>query len=69
MKAVTGGMNDSEIAALATHYAAQAVAAPSRGTDTPAVAAPTLNLLHAHQVWRDELPDRVDPSAVEVVSL
>lgn len=55
------------LAAVTTQ--AQAQIAPSKGADTQVLAAPSLNLLHAHQVWRDELPDRVDPTAVDIVIL
>lgn len=48
---------------------APAQTAPAKAADTPGLPAPTLNLLQAHQVWRDELPDRLDPATVEVVIL
>ncbi|MDP2006842.1 MAG: hypothetical protein Q8K45_14290 [Rubrivivax sp.] len=55
------------LVAVAAQVPAQTV--PPKGADTPVLPASTLNLLHAHQVWRDELPDQVDPAALEVVFL
>ncbi len=57
------------LALLAVAVQAPAQTAAPKGADTPALAAPTLQLLQAHQVWRDELPDRIDPAAMEVVIL
>jgi hypothetical protein len=64
----------SLVAALALTLAAVAAPAaaqspPTAGAGAAVLPTATLNLLRAHQVWRDELPDRVDPAEVEIVIL
>lgn len=59
----------SLVLALAVPLAVGAQSLPAKGTDSASQPAPTPRLLRSHQVWRDELPDRIDPSALEVVIL
>jgi hypothetical protein len=55
------------LAAVGAPTAAQSP--PAAGAGSAALPASTLRLIQAHQVWRDELPDRVDPAELELVLL